>query len=142
VGEYHPDTPGNGCESDEAIIEFLNPELLSVSYAQQFFASLENKSWHATYKLDDLDRPLDITTVFGSGAWRAQTTADALSKARNAEGLKDCSGASEPDSTNWAIERSGGQHIVYDSSWILVSNYSAPHVCNGGDTYEIKFQSL
>ncbi len=140
VGEYHPDTPGNGCEFDEAIIEFVNPELLSVSYAQQFFASLETESWHATYKLDDLDRPLDITTVFGSAAWLAQTTADALSKAGNAEGLKDCSGVSEPDSTNWAIERSGGQHIVSDSSWILVSNYSAPHVCNGGDRYEIKFQ--
>jgi hypothetical protein len=75
--------------------------------------------------------------VFGSAAWLAQTTADALSKAGNAEGLKDCSGVS---ATSWAIERSGGQHIVSDSSWILVSNYSAPHVCNGGDRYEIKFQ--
>ena len=141
IGEYHPEAPNSNCsQTDESTIEFVSPELLSVSYVRAPGCSLESENQHAIYKIDDLEKTLDITAVLGPAAWVAQKKSDALAKARVAEELRGCHGVSAPDSTNWGIERSSRLVNSSGKPWILVSDYNAPHVCNGGDTYEVKFQ--
>ena len=139
VGEYHPDNPDWSCsETDQATIEFVNPDLLSVSYFTEPACSLQVEYRHGTYELDDLGKELDITAVLGPAAWEAQKKADTHAKAEDNKS-PDCVGISKPDSTNWGIERSGRLPGSKAKSWVLVSDFNAPHVCGDGDTYEIKF---
>jgi hypothetical protein len=138
VGEFHPENPDSNCsETKSATIEFVNPDIASVSYEEEPPCSFESESHHATYKLDELGKALDITSLLGPAAWAAQKRAEAKSKLDHE--LKDCPGVSHPDSTNWGIESPNRLPSSRASSWILVSDFYAPHVCNGGDTYEIKF---
>ena len=49
VGEYHPDNPDWNCsETDQATVEFVNPDLLSISYLTEPACSLEVDSEHGT----------------------------------------------------------------------------------------------
>ena len=41
--------------------------------------------------------------------------------------------------TNWGIERYNRAPGNVAKAWVLVGDFDAPHVCLGGDTYEIKF---
>jgi hypothetical protein len=140
LGEYDPENPEATCsKTEDATIEFLSPDLISLSYLHEPACSLEADLQHATYKLDDLGKPLDITDVLGPAAWNAEKKAD--SAAKSAEpGLQDCVIVSKADPKNWAIE--GRSRIAHSSAtrpWILAGNYNAQHVCNGGDNYEIDF---
>jgi hypothetical protein len=141
IGQYIREDPNSNCsQTNEATVEFLSPELLSVSNMRAEGCSLESERQHGTYKLDNLQTPLDIATVLGPAAWAALKKGDGLAKAQVADELKECKGVSEPDPTKWGLERSS--RLVHSSTkpWILVSDFSAPHVCSAGDTYEIKFQ--
>jgi hypothetical protein len=141
IGEYHPQDPNSDCSStEESTIEFLSPELVSVSYIRAPACSLESENQHATYNLDDLKTALDITAVLGPAAWTVQKKSDAVAKARVADELKGCHGVSAPGSTDWGIERPNRLANSSGKPWILVSDYNAPHVCNGGDTYEVNFK--
>jgi hypothetical protein len=107
VGEYHPDYPQWNCsETDEATIEFVNPDLLSVSYFTEPACSLEVEFRHGTYQLDELEKELDIGAVLGPSAWNAARKADAQAKAEDSKS-PDCVGISKPDPTSWGIERPG-----------------------------------
>ena len=140
VGEYHPDNPdwGTCAETDQATIEFVNPDLLSVSYFTQPACSLEEEHHHGTYKLDELEKELDITAVLGAAAWDAEKKSDASAKA-DKDISPDCVGVSKPDPTNWGIERYNRAPGNLAKVWVLVGDFDAPHVCLGGDTYEMKF---
>jgi hypothetical protein len=139
LGEYHPDNPDWNCsETDEATIEFVNPDVLSVSYFIEPACSFEVEFQHAIYKLDELEKELDITTVLGVAAWDAEKKADAFAKAQ-ADKSPDCIGISKPDPTNWGIERSGRLPGSESKPWILPGDFNTPHVCGDGDRYEIKF---
>jgi hypothetical protein len=143
VGEYalNPDVPENpdsNCSpTNKATIEFVNPELLSVSYLTEAGCSLDVQFQNATYKLEELETKLDITTILGPTAWNAEKKADALAKSDS--GISpDCVGVSKPDATNWGIERSGQLPRSQAKGWVLASDFNTPHVCGDGDTYEIK----
>jgi len=140
LGEYTPENPEWNCAKyEDATIEFVNPDLISVSYERSPGCSLEVELQHATYKLDDLGKPLDIADVLGPAAWAAERKADSDAKS-DEPGLQDCVIVSKAAPENWAIE--GWSRIPHSSAtgpWILVGNYNAQHVCNGGDNYEIKF---
>jgi hypothetical protein len=139
VGEYHPANPDWNCsETGQATIEFVNPDLLSVSYFSEPACSLEVELLHGTYKLDQLEKELDIAAVLGPNAWDAEKKADALAKAK-ADKSTDCLGISKPDSTHWGIQRSSRLPGSKTKAWVLASDFNSPHVCGGGDTYEIKF---
>jgi hypothetical protein len=140
VGEYHPPNPDyQGCDrTDQATIEFANPELMSVSYMHAVCGSLELQNGRATYTLDDPERPLDIKKLLGPAAWAALQKADAGAKASD-DRLEDCPGLSPPSSTNWGIERSSQLPGSFNKDWILVGDFDSPHVCNDGYSYEIKF---
>lgn len=140
LGTYHPANPRNeGCDpTDEATIEFASPDLLSVAYTHEDCGSLEIQNRRATYNLDDPDRPLDIKSQLGGGAWLALQRADASAKASKGR-LADCPGMNPVSSTNWGIERSNQLPQSSHKAWVLVGDFFSPHVCNGGDTYEIKF---
>jgi len=141
VGEYHPDNPDWNCvETDRTTIEFVNPDLLSVSYSTEPACSSDVVLAHGTYKLDELEKGLDITAILGPAAWDAEKKADAFAKA-DANISPDCVGVSKPDATNWGIERSSSGRLPATEAkpWVLVSDYNTPHVCLGGDTYKIKF---
>ncbi len=138
VGEYHPDNPDWNCsETDNATIEFVNPDLLTVSTFTEPACSLQVEFQHATYQLDELEKELDITAVLGPGAWDAEKKADALAKAEAHK--SDCVEVSKPDSTNWGIERSRRLPLSDGKPWVLVSDLNSPHVCGDGFTYKIKF---
>lgn len=139
VGEYHPPNPDWRCsETDQAIIEFVNPDLLSVSYLRQPACSLQVEYEHGTYKLDEPGKMLDISAVLGPSAWDAEKKADAASKSDSGIDLENCVGISEVDSSHWGIERSSRFPRSEAKTWVLVSDFNSPHVCGGGDTYEIK----
>jgi hypothetical protein len=139
VGEYHPANPDWNCsETDQATIEFVNPDLLSVSYFTEPACSLEEEPQHGTYKLDELEKELDITAVLGAAAWDAEKKGDASAKT-DKDISPDCIGVSKPDPTNWGIERYNRAPGNVAKAWVLVGDFNAPHVCLGGDTYEIKF---
>jgi hypothetical protein len=139
VGEYHPENPEWNCsETNQATIEFVNPDLVSVSYFTEPACSLEEEQQHGTYKLDELEKELDIAAILGAAAWDAEKKADAAAKA-DKDISPDCIGVSKADATNWGIEGSNRFPGKVDKAWILVSDFDAPHVCLGGDTYEIKF---
>lgn len=146
AGEYHPDNPdwGTCAETDQATIEFVNPDLVSVSYFNEPACSLEVEHLHGTYKLDGFGKepesaPVwDITAFLGAAAWDAEKTADAAAKAEN-DISPDCLGVSKPDATNWGIEGSSRFPGRADKAWVLVSDFNGPHVCHDGQTYEIKF---
>jgi hypothetical protein len=139
VGEYHPENPDWNCsETDQATIEFVNPELLSVSYFTEPACSLEEKHQHGTYKLDEFEKELDIAAVLGAAAWGAEKRADAAAKA-DKDISPDCLGISKPDPTNWGIERYNRAPGHVAKAWVLVSDFDAPHVCHDGETYVIKF---
>jgi hypothetical protein len=143
VGEYSPkpvpEDPDSNCSpTNDATIEFVNPDLLSASYLTEPGCSLEVQVQHATYKLDELEKELDITAILGPAAWDAEKKADALAKVE-ADQSPDCLGISKPDSTNWGIERSGRLPRGEAKEWVLVSDFNTPHVCSGGDSYEIRF---
>jgi len=139
VGEYHPANPDWNCsETDQATIEFVNPDLLSVSYFTEPACSLQVEFQHGTYKLDELENELEITAALGAAAWDAEKKADASAKADN-DVSPDCVGVSKPEATNWGIERSSRLPGSVAKSWVLVSDFNTPHVCRDGDTYEIKF---
>jgi hypothetical protein len=138
LGEYHPEDPALCSNTEDATIEFVNPDLISLSYLHSP-CSLEVDLGYATYKLDDLGKALDIADVLGPAAWHAEKKADNDAKSR-VPGLQDCVIVSKPDPRNWAIE--GWSRIPLSSVtglWILVGNYNAQHVCNGGDSYKINF---
>ncbi|MGA3172686.1 MAG: hypothetical protein ABSE62_16920, partial [Chthoniobacteraceae bacterium] len=138
VGEYHPENPDWNCsETDQATIEFVNPDLVSVSYFTEPACSLQVELRHGTYKLDELEKELDIAGVLGAAAWNAEKKSDAAAKANDVS--SDCLGVSKPDATNWGIERAGRLPGSLAKSWVLASDFNTPHVCRGGDTYEIKF---
>jgi hypothetical protein len=138
IGEYHPDDPSSTCsQTDQATIGFVNPDWMSVSYMHEPPCSLEIELHHRTFKFDEPEKPLDISAALGPAALDAEKKADALAKA--AAELHDCPYASSPDSTNWGIEESNQLTKSSANLWILASDYSAPHACNGGNTYEIKF---
>jgi hypothetical protein len=141
VGEYHPPNPDWSCsETDQATIEFVNTDLLSVSYFTEPACSLEVEYQHGTYKLDPLGKELDITSVLGTSAWDAEKKADAQAKSDHAfSDLSNCEGVSRVDSWNWGIERSSRLPRSEAKAWSLVSDYTSPHVCGDGGTYEIKF---
>jgi len=141
VGEYHPPNPDWSCsETDQATIEFVNPDLLSVSYFTEPACSLEVEYQHGTYKLDPLEKELDITSILGTSAWDAEKKADAQAKSDHAfSDLSNCAGISRADSSNWGIERSSRLPRSETKGWVLVSDYTSPHVCGDGGTYEIKF---
>ena len=139
IGEYHPKNPDWDCvETDQATIEFANPDLLSVSYFDEPACSLEVEFQHGTYKLDDLEHELEITAVLGATAWDAEKKADAFSKA-DQQISPDCIGVSKPDPWNWGIERSSRLGRSGAEPWILVSDFNTPHVCRDGQTYEFDF---
>jgi hypothetical protein len=139
VGEYHPENPDWNCsETDHATIEFVNPDLVSVSYFTEPACSLEVEFQHGTYKLDEFGKELDITAVLGAAAWVAEKKADAAAKVAN-DISPDCVGVSKPGATNWGIERSSRLPGSVAKAWVVVSDFNAPHVCRDGDTYEIKF---
>jgi hypothetical protein len=138
IGEFHPENPDGNCpQTRQATIGFINPDITSVSYMEAPGCSLESENHHATYMLDALGKALDITSLLGPAALVAQKEADAKSKSRR--DLKDCSGISALDPANWGIESANRPSKSNAASWILVSDFNAPHVCNGGDTYEVKF---
>ena len=138
-GEFHPENPDWNCsETDQATIEFVNPDLLSVSYFTEPACSLEVEHQHGTYKLDEFGKELDITAFLGAAAWDAEKKADASAKADN-DISPDCIGVSKPDATNWGIEGSSRFPGRVDKAWVLVSDFNTPHVCRDGQTYEIKF---
>jgi hypothetical protein len=140
VGEYHPDNSdwGTCAETDQSTIEFVNPDLLSVSYFTEPACSLEVEKQHGTYKFDEFGKELDITAFLGAAAWDAEKKADASAKAD--DGISpDCLGVSKPDATNWGIEGSSRFPGRVDKVWVLVSDFNGPHVCHDGKTYEIKF---
>jgi hypothetical protein len=141
AGEYHPPNPDWNCsETDQATIEFVNPDLLSVSYFTEPACSLQVEHEHGTYKIDELEKELDITPVLGTPAWDAEKKADANAKSDHAySDLSNCEGVSRADSSNWGIERSSQLPGSEASAWVLVSDYNSPHVCGDGQTYEIKF---
>lgn len=140
LGEYHPPDPGSFSDKDESTIEFVNPDLISVSYFHEDAGSLEVELRHETYKLDNFGRPLDIADVLGPVAWEAEMKADSAAKSE-APMLQDCLPylISKPDRENWAIE--GWTRIPHSSArpWILVGNYNSAHNCSDGASYEIKF---
>jgi len=139
VGEYHPENPDWNCsETDQDTIEFVNPDLLSVSYFTEPACSLEVEHDHGTYKIDELEKELDITAVLGAVAWDAEKKADASAKADN-HISPDCIGVSKPDATNWGIVGSSRSPGNVAKPWVLVSDFNTPHVCRDGQTYEIKF---
>jgi hypothetical protein len=141
VGEYHPENPESNCpQTNEATIEFVNPELLSVSSLDQAGCSLEVQYGHSTYKLDELEKGVEINTILGPAAWVAEKKADALAKAEAHADRPECVGVSKPDSWNWGIERSSRLPQSKSKPWTLVSDYYSPHVCGDGDRYEINFQ--
>jgi len=138
VGDYHPDNPDWNCsETDQATVEFVNPDLLSVSYFTEPACSLQVEFQHRTYKLGERQE-LEITAVLGAAAWAAEKKADAHAKAKDNKS-PDCVGLSKPESTNWGIELSGRLPGSEAKSWVLVSDFNGPHVCGDGDTYEIRF---
>jgi hypothetical protein len=138
LGEYQPPAAGGNCDrTDQATIEFVSPDLLSVSYLHAPGCSLESETQHATYNLDEPARLLDIRAVLGPAAWIALKKADAGAKAAG-DFPGECIGASSPTATNWGFERSSRLPNSSRKDWILVGDFSAPHVCNGGDTFEIK----
>jgi hypothetical protein len=141
IGEFHPPNPDWNCsETDEATIEFVNPNLLSVSYFTHPACSLEVEYRHRTYKIDELEKELDITAVLGPPAWDAEKKADAKAKSDHAfSDLSDCLGVSKTDSFNWGIERPDRFERGNSKPWVLVGDYTTPHVCGDGGTYEIKF---
>ena len=141
VGEYHPPNPDWNCsETDQATIEFVNPDLLSVSYFTEPACSLEVEYHHGTYKFDELEKELDITSVLGAPAWDAEKKAAARAKSDHAfSDLSNCEGVSRADSSNWGIQRSSRLPRSQAKPWVLVSDYSSPHVCGDGQAYEIKF---
>jgi hypothetical protein len=139
VGEYHPENPDWNCsETAQATIEFVNPELLSVSYFTEPACSLEEEHQHGTYKFDEFEKELDITAVLGAAAWDAEKKADASAK-KGKSISQGCIGVSKPDPTNWGIERASRAPGNVAKTWVLVGDFDAPHVCLGGETYVIKF---
>ena len=141
VGEYHPPNPDWNCsETDQATIEFVTPDLLSVSYFTEPACSLQVEHEHGTYNIDELEKGLDITAVLGASAWDAEKKADAKAKSDHAfSDLSNCEGVSTADSSNWGIERSNRLPRSKAKAWVLVSDYNSPHVCGDGGTYEIMF---
>jgi len=140
VGEYHPPNPDWSCSETDQATEFVNTDLLSVSYFTEPACSLEVEYQHGTYKLDPLGKELDITSVLGTSAWDAEKKADAQAKSDHAfSDLSNCEGVSRVDSWNWGIERSSRLPRSEAKAWGLVSDYTSPHVCGDGGTYEIKF---
>ena len=144
-GEYHPENPDWNCsETDQATIEFVNPDLLSVSYFTEPACSLEEEYQHGTYKLDKFGKEQDggtvwdITTFLGAAAWDAEKKADASAK-KGKNISPGCIGVSKPDPTNWGIERYNRAPGNKTRIWVLVGDFDAPHVCLGGETYVIKF---
>jgi hypothetical protein len=138
-GEYHPENPDWNCsETDRATIEFVNPDLLSVSYVTEPACSLEEEHQHGTYKFDELEKELEITAVLGATAWDAEKKADAAAK-KDKDISSGCIGVSKPDPTNWGIERYNRTPGNKTQTWVFVGDFNAPHVCLGGDTYVIKF---
>lgn len=138
AGEYHPENPDWNCsETHQATIEFVNPDFVSVSYFTEPACSLQVDLQHATYKLDDLNKELDITAILGPGAWNAAKKAHA--RAIVADDRSECPVISKPDSTRWGIERSSRLPRSHAKPWVLLSDYTTPHVCGGGNTYEIDF---
>src|SRR4029077_14999234 len=144
-GEYHPENPDWNCsETDQATIEFVNPDLLSVSYFTEPACSLEEEYQHGTYKLDEFGKEQDggtvwdITTFLGAAAWDAEKKADASAK-KGKNISPGCIGVSKPDPTNWGIERYNRAPGNKTKIWVLVGDFDAPHVCLGGETYVIKF---
>jgi hypothetical protein len=141
VGEYHPPNPDWSCsETDQATIEFVNPDLLSVSYFREPACSLEVEYQHGTYRINELAKELDITPVLGASAWDAEKQADAKAKSDHAfSDLSNCEGVSRADSSNWGIRRASRLPRGEAKPWVLVGDYSSPHVCGDGQAYEIKF---
>jgi hypothetical protein len=85
VGKYNPEpvpeNPDSNCSpTNEATIEFVNPDLLSASYLAEPGCSLEVQFQYATYKLDKLEKELDIAAILGPAAWDAEKKTDALAK--------------------------------------------------------------
>lgn len=139
VGEYHPANPEWYCsETDQTTIEFVNRDLLSVSYFNAPACSFQVIYQHGTYRLDQLQEKLDITAVLGASAWDAEKRAYALAKPEDQQ-TADCIEISEPDPSNWGIVHSERLPESIAEPWGLVSDFNAPHVCGGGDTYQIKF---
>lgn len=139
LGEYHPPNPEYNCSNgDESTIEFVNSDLISVSYLHEPACSLEVELKHETYKLDDLGRPLDIADALGPAAWEAEKKADSAAKSEERKAQR-CPLLSKPDPRNWAVESTKRSPHRSAKTWTLVGNYNAGHVCNGGADYEIKF---
>jgi hypothetical protein len=141
LGEYHPVKPDSPCfETDKAVIEFVNPDLLSASYETSPACSLGVEFSHGTYKLDEPAKELDIRAILGPAAWDAERKADAAAKADHAfSDLSNCQGISKVDPANWGIVRSRRLPRGGAKPWALVGDYNTPHVCGDGDTYPINF---
>jgi hypothetical protein len=87
VGKYNPEpvpeNPDSNCSpTNEATIEFVNPDLLSASYLTEPGCSLEVQFQHATYKPDELEKEPDIAAILGPAAWDAEKKAGALAKVK------------------------------------------------------------
>jgi hypothetical protein len=140
-GEYHPANPDWNCsETDQATIEFVNPDLLSVSYFNEPACSLEVEYGYGTYRFDEPAKVIDIAAALGAPAWDAEKKADVKAKSDHAfANLSNCEGVSEVDSSNWGIERYDRLPKSIAKPWVVVGSYSSPHVCGDGGRYEIKF---
>ena len=141
IGEYHPVNPDGPCsQTKRATIEFVNPDLLSVSYFDAPGCSLEVKYGHGTYRLEALLTKLDISAILGPNAGIAEKKADAAAKSSHRlTDLSLCPGVSKNDSFNWGIESASQFPRSRARRWILVGDYNSPHVCGDGHTFEIEF---
>lgn len=141
IGEYHPENPETHCsQTKKATIEFVNPDLLSLSYFDEPACSLEVEYGHGTYRLDGVPRKLEISAVLGPTAWIAEKKADTAAKSNHKfTDVSLCEGVSRTDPFNWGIESARRFTRSKAKPWILVGDYNSPHVCGDGHSFEIEF---
>jgi hypothetical protein len=122
-----PGDSGTTCStSSESTIEFASSEIISVKHEDNSDCGVHpaGSIAYATYKIDDLSKPLEIAAVLGRAASGAQI------KSVPAPYSDECEILGRPDAKGWGIQWSPGQ-------WVVMSTYSMSHACGGDQAYEL-----
>jgi hypothetical protein len=130
-GTGHRDDSEDDCSSSSgAVIDFVDPEIISIVDVSESTCGTHPTHTldHATYRLDDLKKPLDITTVLGDSAKAALLKSFPAAQSENDE----CPPVDDPDTTEWGIKWSPG-------NWILLSKVTRSQACGGDNDYEVDF---
>lgn len=110
------DSPEDCSTNSGETIHFVNPELVSVEEGSYSDCNLpvSGSTGFATYKINDLDKRLDISSVLGPAGWAA------LKRTAASKFDDDCQ-PSQAGTTDWSIERESGE-------WTVVSSPSCPQM--------------